>query len=133
VLLAFLLTSTFIVVATNASDLLGLQYKHAVTSGQVTRLVPAQHGAIEIRYKVAARDYIEILPPYGLSDPFVGEAVTVYYSPNDSQIASTAPPADVLAAQSPAWLAGALFMSVPITYALPQLGRQLDKLRWKKA
>ena len=96
------------------------------TSGTVTRLVPDSHGCVEIRYTVGKRGYIETLRPYVENDTSVGASVAVYYSPNDPQIAYTAPPADVLAEEWPGWLGFALIMSFPITYALPQLGRQLE-------
>jgi hypothetical protein len=131
-LLAFGLTCTFIGAVMDVPDLLLLQHEHAVTPGIVMRLVPASHGCVEIRYTVGKTEYIETLFPYSDNDTSVGASVPVYYSPNNPRNASTAPPADVLAEESPGWLAVSMFMSIPLTYAIPQLARQLDKLRWKK-
>ena len=90
-LLVFGLTCTLIGVVTDVPDLLLLQHDHAVTPGVVTRLVPASHGCVEIRYTVGKTGYIETLFPYSENDTSVGASVPVYYSPNDPQIAFTAP------------------------------------------
>jgi hypothetical protein len=118
-ILSFCLMATVIGFVSDAPQLLLLEHNHAETLGEVTRLLPASHGLVEVRYVVAGSTYQGTFAPHLQSRRIdEGDSVRVYYSPRDPKDASIFPPDEILAEQLPSWLAGSLLLSVGLVAAV---------------
>ena len=86
--LAFVAMATAIGLVIDAPHLFLLERHHAETVGQVVRLVPESHGAIEIRYSVAGITHFRRTQPYVNRLLTEGDSVPVYYYPPDPTVAA---------------------------------------------
>lgn len=115
-LLSFGVMAIVIGFAMDMPRVLLLQRAHAETSGQVTRLLPDNHGLVRVRYLVAGAAYEGTFPPYVQGRRVdKGDVVRVYYSPRDPAVAFIAPPDEVLSDRLPFLVVASLLGSVGLT------------------
>jgi hypothetical protein len=123
-ILAFCLMAGIVGAVIDAPQLLLLQHEHAETLGEVTRLLPENHGLVEVRYLVGGAPYQRTFAPHLQSRRIdEGESVLVYYSPRHPENASIYPPADILTEELPSWMSGSLLLSVGLVVAIFTISR----------
>jgi hypothetical protein len=94
-------------------NLLALIREHQEVSGTVVQELPSRHGLVDVRYEANGKAYQQALRPYGASSR-THDAVKVYFSSNNPEIAFMAPPQEVLKANTPFWLGGSLLFSIAV-------------------
>ena len=134
-LISFCFAAIVIGCVIDAPHLLLLQRECSETNGHVTRVLPEDHGLVEVAYNVAGTSYQRTFLPHLKTQVISeGEPVQVYYSPHDPTIAFVAPPSEILTEQLPSWIIGSVFMSgaiLAMVLAFGTSGGALERLSAK--